>query len=75
MERHVKHKVDELKAIRFDTLESLERRYGIILKAGLRDRDRILRAKEKMDQIREKCGRGYRKLSGVEIIRKWRGKR
>ena len=75
MERNIKHGAKNLGIIKFDTLESLARRYGIILKAGFRDRDRILKAAEKIDSIRKKCGSGGSKLSAVEIIRKWRGLR
>ena len=74
MERNTKHK-EVLKTIKFDTLESLAKRYGIMLKAGFRNRDRILKAAEKMDFIRRRYGSEERKLTAVEIIRRWRGLR
>jgi len=69
---HIKQKAKGLEAIKFDTLESLAKRYGIVLKAGFRDRDRILKAAEKIDSIRERYGSGKRKLTSAEVIRKWR---
>ena len=72
MQRYTKQQVNRLKLLRFDTLESLTARYGIILKAGFRDRDRVLKAKEKIDHIRQKYGRESQKTNSVKIIRKWR---
>jgi len=73
--RYHKHKAGEVKILKFDTLESLAKRYGIMIKAGFRDRDRILKAAGKIDSIRENFGSGKRTLTSAEIIRKWRGLR
>ncbi len=70
-----KQKVKELKIIEFDALEDLAKRYGIVLKANFKDRASILRAKEKMDAIRERYGKGQRKLGSVALIRKFRDSR
>ena len=76
MAKYFKHKLDNKGAIRFDTLETLAKRYGITLGSDFKDRNRALKASQKIDQIREKCGsNGGKKLNAVESIRKWRNSR
>jgi len=72
MKKTIRHK---MKIIEFDALEDLAKRYGIVLKADFADKTKSLKAKEKMDAIREKYGRGQRKLNSVALIRKWRDSR
>jgi len=72
---HMKQKLRNIGLIQFDTLDALAKRYGIILKAGFRDRDRISKALKTIDNIREKYGSGRRKTKAESIIRKWRDKR
>lgn len=74
-ERSIKHKTGNSKTINFDTVENLAKRYGIVLKASLKDRDRILKAAARIDSLREKFGSGEKKSNAVKIIRRIRKER
>jgi len=58
-----------------DTIESLESRYGILLKSSFRDRDEILKAAKKIDNLRCKFGSKKGNLTSEKIIRKLRDSR
>lgn len=51
----------------------LEKRFYLLTDAKIEDKDRILKAVKKQDQIRKKYGKKERGWDSVNIIRKWRG--
>jgi len=58
----------------FDEIKLIQRRFELITVARYRDKNKIKRASEAIDRIREKVkNRG--KVSMTEIVRKWRDKR
>lgn len=58
--------------LRHDRLELLERKFHLLTEAKVKDKDRILKAVRKQDQIRKKYGKKEKGWDSVSIIRKWR---
>lgn len=56
---------------KMDTVSTVERRFGIIVGARLRDKSRIENAISTQDRLRKKS-KGWR---GMKEIRKWRDSR
>jgi hypothetical protein len=60
---------------KFDTIDKVKKRQGLLVGGKLRDQDRILAASEKMDAIRKRLSAKLPPSDSVEIIRKFRDSR
>lgn len=62
-----------MKAQSLDDIKLMQRRFELITVARYRDKDKMRKAAEAIDKIREKTRGGGKSLAG--IVREWRDKR
>lgn len=57
------------------TTKLLEKKFDILVGEKLRDKDRILRASQRIDSLRERLAKKIKHSNSVGLVRKWREQR